>query len=487
MTQNTTIATGDLVRVPITSILPNPYRDLELFPIVQDKVDGLIESIKDTGFWTGLRARWQSDQAIAAPLKVVDGIAIAPEGALIELMFGHHRLDAAKACGYTHIDISVVPANDTLMLKAMANENKGDWTSGSYVLLETVRQVKKTLVDQANAYETFNDYQEAGLSFFKDSSAFKRGKSTIGFKNIRKFLGETWSESDVRNANNVLEDIELGLYEQELVLNVPSVGLLGEFSTMAKTIKSTDNTWPDYFKDAQLNSIAGVVCDPAVSTTIKIMRGAKKAFKDGRDPLHYVKTGGKIKDFDLVKQIKALVYDNDESDLKIEDLPNLEGLKGYEGLDKILEDVDASIKKSEDAKAGAAAKAAAQATGEGDLAGDNTASPIDDLDAAIDKAVSETETAPATSEALGELPEMGMDELAENVPLVQLVETFQASAAVISMQMRRIIGNDVPENEAYANVVADLFDGIATLAKEYFGVDEVNSMLSEVIPAENGE
>lgn len=478
------IADSNIVRVHIDNIKPNPCRDLKLFPIRDLQVDGLVESMGQTGFWTSITARFaevttqESHDAVIAKCEVVEGVVINPIDQDVELWFGHHRIAAAKKCGYEWVDISVRPANKELMLKSMANENKGDWRGGSYVLLETVRQVKAMLMEDAQSCETFKEYQDKGLGFFKDSSAFKKGKTHIGFKNIHRFLGETWQKAEINAAANVLEDIENGLYEQELVLNVPSVGLLGEFSALAKAIMKVENTWPDFFKNKQLNDIAGLVCDPAVSTTIKIMRGAKASFKDGNNPFHYIKTGN-AKKFELVAELKKLVYKNADSDWTPEDLLDVEGLKGYEGLPELIEQVKASIQKSLDAEARAADKAAGAETSVEVSTGEiDPMNPIDDIESAINAAEIEASAGINAKTDSGDLGSIGaIEDMPEDAPLAQLTERFVQSASIMSMQAKRLQGADIPTDEFYSAALKDLLLCIVDLSAEDIGIDATQALV----------
>jgi hypothetical protein len=481
------IADSNIVRVHIDNIKPNPCRDLKLFPIREQQVDGLVESIEQTGLWTSITARFEGavtqelHDAAITKCEMVDGTLINPTDQDVELWFAHHRVAAARKCGFEWIDISMRPAGKELMLKSMANENKGDWRGGSYVLLETVRQVKAMLMEDANSCETFKDYQEKGLGFFNDSSAFKKGKKQIGFKNIHKFLGETWQKAEIGAAANVLEDIENGLYEQELVLNVPSVGLLGEFSALAKVIMKEDNPWPDFFKDKQLNDIAGLVCDPAVSTTIKIMRGAKAGFKDGNNPFHYIKTGN-TKKFELVAELKKLVYKNPDSDWTPEDLLEVEGLKDYEGLAELVEQVKTSIQKSLDAEARAADKAAGAGTSGEVLEGEvDPMNPIGDIEDAINAAEAEAAVGTAgVGGALdsGDLGSIGeVSDMPEDAPLAQLTERFVQSSSVMAMQAKRLQGADIPKDELYSNALQDLLLCIIDLSAEDIGIDATQALV----------
>ena len=109
--------------VPIKDIKPNPFRHMERYPIQQDKVEALRESIRATGFWGNVVARIQDGE--------------------VQLAYGHHRLAALKEeYGDDHeVELIVRHLDDESMLKMMGRENMAEWASGASIEHETVRAV----------------------------------------------------------------------------------------------------------------------------------------------------------------------------------------------------------------------------------------------------------------------------------------------------------------------------------------------------------
>ena len=60
----------------IKNIAANPFRNIDKYPINQDKVDALRESMQSTGYWGNIVAR------------AVNG--------KFEIAYGHHRLMAIR-------------------------------------------------------------------------------------------------------------------------------------------------------------------------------------------------------------------------------------------------------------------------------------------------------------------------------------------------------------------------------------------------------
>jgi ParB-like chromosome segregation protein Spo0J len=67
---------SELQQVRISSIDPNPMRQLEKYPYVERKIEALLRSIADVGLWEGVIGR--------------------KAGNRIQIAFGHHRVEAAR-------------------------------------------------------------------------------------------------------------------------------------------------------------------------------------------------------------------------------------------------------------------------------------------------------------------------------------------------------------------------------------------------------
>lgn len=97
--------------VRLGDVKPNPFRNIESYPILPSKVATLKASIEDTGFWENVTGR------------MVDGE--------IQIAYGHHRLAAAlEALGSDYIQMFPIrDHSDEMMLRIMANENSDEWAN----------------------------------------------------------------------------------------------------------------------------------------------------------------------------------------------------------------------------------------------------------------------------------------------------------------------------------------------------------------------
>ena len=64
------------MKVKIKDLKPNPFRDMKNYPINQEKIQSLTNSINETGFWDNILARKNNGN--------------------IEIAYGHHRLVVLK-------------------------------------------------------------------------------------------------------------------------------------------------------------------------------------------------------------------------------------------------------------------------------------------------------------------------------------------------------------------------------------------------------
>jgi hypothetical protein len=113
---------GILRSIAIEELRPNPFRRLDEYPIIREKVDALKRSIETTGFWGTIVARPADDGHV-------------------EIAFGHHRLIALReSFGPKHeVQIIVRDLSNEDMLRMIAHENMEEWGAHGWVEMETVR------------------------------------------------------------------------------------------------------------------------------------------------------------------------------------------------------------------------------------------------------------------------------------------------------------------------------------------------------------
>ena len=109
-------------RIAVDDIVPNRYRRMETYKISDEKIDALLRSYENSGFWDG------SIQARPHPT----------QRGKYEIAFGHHRIEAARRAQMTAVGLVVSARSNEDMLRMMADENREEFKGDHLVAIETV-------------------------------------------------------------------------------------------------------------------------------------------------------------------------------------------------------------------------------------------------------------------------------------------------------------------------------------------------------------
>lgn len=122
------------MKIAISQLRPNLFRDTGLYPISREKVEALKASIRTTGFWDNMLARPGRTDLHQT----------------YELAYGHHRLQALKELVDEKviepdfiIECPVRRIDDPSMLRIMLQENP-DARAGAIVTLEFLSKETRT-------------------------------------------------------------------------------------------------------------------------------------------------------------------------------------------------------------------------------------------------------------------------------------------------------------------------------------------------------
>lgn len=117
------------MKIKVRDVRPNPYRNIEHYPLNKEKIMTLTQSIERTGFWDNLVGRNVNGE--------------------IQIAYGHHRIEAlrlAKGYGYDfEFELPIKNIDDATMIQIMANENMQEWGHSLAVTDETVKVAKEYL------------------------------------------------------------------------------------------------------------------------------------------------------------------------------------------------------------------------------------------------------------------------------------------------------------------------------------------------------
>jgi len=326
--------TALMVRIALDKLIKNPYRDMKTFPIDEvTKIPSLVESYEKTGVWPGMQARPKDN--------LVDGKEVSQKQleALVnsdhdfsdqdwEIPFAHHRLFAAKQCNLTHLPIIIKVMSDEEMLLKMANENKEGYGSSVLAILETVRQVSQNIIDGVEAYETYDDYIDDGGEFFTSATQFKNAKTKgIGWRVVKRFLGATWLDSQVRAPFNALGCIDAGYIQAEQFSSIKSLGHAEVLSGMIKYMYEGGKNekgekdpeviapdWPSICKAVVIDRCIKLCSKGDKSKTVATLRTAySKLRKLGVSPATALVSGRATEPFNVYEYAKAeYLYENSE-------------------------------------------------------------------------------------------------------------------------------------------------------------------------------
>lgn len=193
------------IKVNLKDIQPNPYRNFDLYPISEEKVRSLTNSIKETGFWGNIIGR--------------------EKGGKIEIAYGHHRLEALKKIfpPTKEIDISVKDYSDEEMIKVMADENDEVYSCVPGAVDDAVKAARDFLLKHPD---------RARKILSSGDTEVKRVR--VGAPVITKFLGGNWTENKVENALERIRLVESGIVDAASLYKFPT---LTSAATFCKAVK----------------------------------------------------------------------------------------------------------------------------------------------------------------------------------------------------------------------------------------------------------
>lgn len=190
------------MKIKTNLLKPNPYRNLDRYPVDRAKIETLKKSIEETEFWDNLLAR--------------------KSGGEYQIAYGHHRLVALQELGIEEIDIPVKEISDFQMVKIMANENSIQYGADPSVILETVRASRDFLNAELAKYDSWDELEQypdepIRVLFTNIKGDWKKCKqSGVGRETILKFLGDGWKQWQIQDAITILkdEDVDLSIVDE---------------------------------------------------------------------------------------------------------------------------------------------------------------------------------------------------------------------------------------------------------------------------------
>lgn len=191
------------MKVQVKDLRANPYRKIDKYPIVREKVETLKTSIDETTFWDNLLARKRNGW--------------------FEIAYGHHRLIALQESGIVEVDIPIRDLSDAQMIKIMANENLDEWKMNPAVYTETVLVAKEFLDGELAKYETWETSNGNIRCLFESQRAYESTKARgVGQTTILKFLGGNWKQWIIQDALDTIKAVQEDRVNRKAINVLPS-------------------------------------------------------------------------------------------------------------------------------------------------------------------------------------------------------------------------------------------------------------------------
>ena len=153
-------------KLRVADLQNNPFRDLELNPIDDDRVLQLMDSMERDGVWHGLIAR-----------PTMNGHQLA---------FGHHRLEALKRLDKKEVEVDVVNLTDAQMLQYLSDENLTQGGKSPAAVVEVVSQAYELLVGYLQVADTPEEFFDmANISVEDESDESQRVAPHAGNRSDR--------------------------------------------------------------------------------------------------------------------------------------------------------------------------------------------------------------------------------------------------------------------------------------------------------------
>jgi ParB-like chromosome segregation protein Spo0J len=194
------------MKIKLKELKPNPYRNIDHYPIRKEKVIALRESFRATG-------------------GVWPNIVVRKNGGGVEQAYGHHRAVAAREEFGPNHEIEVIDRklDDAMMLKMMAHDNMEEYGTSAIVVMETVKAVVEAFaagrIKLENPAGAGRGGRRIAPSFKQQEGIFGEVENSYNAGTIGKLIG--WMETETKAAGKIyialdaLELIEKGVLKEK--------------------------------------------------------------------------------------------------------------------------------------------------------------------------------------------------------------------------------------------------------------------------------
>jgi len=247
--------------VSLKDISPNPYRHAEKYKLSEEKLESLMQSYDNSGFWNGsLQGRRVNGK--------------------VEIAFGHHRIEAARRKKLKEVGIVVDNRSNADMLRMMADENREVFRNDAVVAVETIAAVIEAYGRGEIELEKVNNEGQRGGAHVGVRFAFMAIKAKpYTCLTVARFLGwtvvkGTQASPACREAFNAYHEMHaVQLAKKALPAENRSQVAIKSVVTAARTArKETERKWKGKVSDSKLREKADEAASKAAEIQIKSVK-----------------------------------------------------------------------------------------------------------------------------------------------------------------------------------------------------------------------
>lgn len=165
-----------LIEVTVASLRPNPFREIDDYPLDRVKLDALKESFRETGYWGNITCR--------------------KKGTKYEIAYGHHRQRAMEELveegewpKSKKVAVICRDLSNEMMLQMMARENAEEYGTDAYTEAQTLESTIRAYGNGEIELPEVERKDERYVRFAKPPSTGAYTMATVA-----AFLG--WTKSD---------------------------------------------------------------------------------------------------------------------------------------------------------------------------------------------------------------------------------------------------------------------------------------------------
>lgn len=199
--------------VPLSQIVPNPFRNMSIYPVDEDQIKRLRASMKSEVEWIGcLVGRRRDDDKV-------------------EIAYGHARVSAARRAGLDKVPVEVRDLDDDLMLMMMTDENALQGGSQPGAIMNEVTGVLQILIDGIMRPSEVRAVRLSIAKAFSDKAALEMARTKLlrragdheasvpfGYETILRYLGGGNPENVRRSERSIRETVsalkQSGVYDE---------------------------------------------------------------------------------------------------------------------------------------------------------------------------------------------------------------------------------------------------------------------------------